>query len=339
MAPPDQPYNDRFLAEYLLGALAADNTDIVDVLCISDEDMAARLAAIENDLVDAYVRGDLSPDDLGAFKSFYMASPHRRQKVEFAAALLAVEKKRAATPVATPVAEPVAGTEVAPEVAPVAAPPTAVSAPKPKPVVELAPETKPPARRPAFRWGFALAAAAVVALAGYLSLDNLRLRRLIRSGETEHAIVDQTRQQLQKDLEAARAANTESAKEIERLRQSPNVAQLKIVSVLLPPPTRGLARPPAVAIQRGTDVAVLTLILEADEFPQYRAALRDPSAGQVLWSSGDLRPAMLGDKKVVSVSLPAGLLKQQNYVVELTGLAGRGGAEILGSYPFRAVLK
>ena len=336
MAPPDQPYDDRFLAQYLLGALPADDADIVDVLCISDEDMAARLAAIENDLVDAYVRGDLSPEDLGAFKSFYMASPHRRQKVEFAAALLAVEKKRAATPVAAPVEEPVA----APVVAPVAALPAVVSPTKPKPVFEFAPEPKPPARRPAFHWGFALAAAAVIALAVYTSLDNLRLRRLIRNGETEHAIVDQTRQQLQKDLDAARAANAESAKEIERLRQSQsNVEQLKIVSVLLPPPTRGLARPPAVAIQPGTDVAVLTLILEADEFPQYRAALRDPGAGQVLWSSGDLRPSSLGEKKVLSLSLPAGLLKQQNYLVELTGLPVRGGPEILGAYPFHAVLK
>lgn len=328
MAPPDQqPYDDRFLTQYLLGNVPTEEAETMDILCISDEELATRLSAIENDLVDAYVRGDLSEPDLDRFKSFYVASAHRRHKVEFAAALLAVEKKRAATPVAEPVATPVIAS------------PTVIAVRAPKPAVEPLPERKPPPRRPMLGWGFALAAAAVFLLA-YVSLENFRLRRHLGSAEAEHAVVDQSRQELQKELDSERSANAESAKEIERLRQSQaNVEQLKIVSVLLPPPTRGSARPPAIAIQPGTDVAVLIVVLESDEFPQYRAVLKDPSANQTLWSSQNLQSAVLGEKKTVSISIPTAMLKQQNYVIELTGLPAHATPEIIGSYPFHATLK
>lgn len=65
----------------------------MDVPCIADEQLAVRLAAIENDLVDAYVGGELSGDDLDRFKSSYRSSAYRRHKVDFATALLESEKK------------------------------------------------------------------------------------------------------------------------------------------------------------------------------------------------------------------------------------------------------
>jgi hypothetical protein len=326
MAPPDQqPYDDRFLTQYLLGALPAEEAESMDVLCISDEELATRLAAIENDLVDTYVSGDLSGEDLDQFKSFYMASAHRRQKVEFAAALLEVEKKRAVAPVATPV--------VTPKVVPVAAP-------TPEPAEEPAPAPKARAQRPMFHWGLALAVAAIVVVAAYVSFDNFRLRRQISDAQSQHAAIDQRQQQLQKALDDQRSANAESAKEIERLRQSQtNVEQLKTVSLLLPPPTRGAGHPPAITLQPGTDLAVLLLALESDDFPQYRAVVKDPAANQLLWTSANLQSAPLGDKKMVAISFPAGLLKQQNYVVALSGLPARGAPETIGSYAFHAVLE
>jgi hypothetical protein len=326
MSPPEQqPYDDRFLTQYLLGALPAEEAESMDVLCISDEELATRLAAIENDLVDTYARGELSGEDLDQFESFYLASAHRRRKVEFASALLGIEKKRALAPVATPV--------VTPKAVPVAVP-------TPEPAEEPAPAPKSRARRPMFHWGFALAAAAIVLVAGYVSFDNFRLRRQISDAQSQHAAIDQRQQQLQKELDDERSANAESAKEIERLRQSQtNVEQLKTVSLLLPPPTRGAGRPPTIDVQPGTDLAVLLLALESDDFPQYRAAVKDPAANQVLWTSANLQSASLGDKKMVSISFPAGLLKQQNYVVELTGLPAHGAPETIGSYPFRAVLR
>ena len=333
MAPPDQqPYDDRFLTHYLLGALPPEEAESMDVLCIADEQLAARLAAIENDLVDAYVRGELPGDDLDRFQSFYLTSPYRRQKVDFAAALLESENKGVRSSVAKPVATPVADRDVVPVRVPLAKP-----AEPPSPAVEPRP-LRPPRR--GLHWGFALAAAAMVLVAAYFSFDNWRLRRQINDARAQQSTIDQREHQLEKQLEDQRSANAESAKELERLRQSQtNLEQLSTVSLLLPPPTRGAARPAAITLPQGTNLAVLLLELDAADFPQYRAALKDPAANQTLWTSGNLQPASLGDKKVISISFPVSLLKQQNYVVELTGLPTRGAPESIGSYSFHAVLK
>lgn len=324
MAPPEQqPYDDHFLTRYLLGALPAAAAESMDVLCISDEELATRLAAIENDLVDAYVRGELAGDDLDQFKSFYLASPHRRKKAEFASALLEAEKKRASAPVALPTAAP-----------------QPVILPAPKPAPEPTAEPKAPVRPPLLRWGFALATAAVILVAAYVAFDNARLRRQVNDARSENIVSDQRLQQLDKELADQQAANAAATREIERLRQSqPSVEQLKTIAVLLPPPARGLSRPPTIAVQPGTDLAVLVLTLESDDFPQYRAELKDAAGDPVLWTSAALQSAAVGDKKTVSISFSAGLLKQQTYIIQLTGVPARGAAETIGSYAFRAVLK
>jgi hypothetical protein len=46
--------------------------------------VASRLCAVENDLVDAYVRGTLAGGMLERFESFYLASPRRHEKVMIA---------------------------------------------------------------------------------------------------------------------------------------------------------------------------------------------------------------------------------------------------------------
>jgi len=79
---------DQDVVQYLLGAASEEQTDLLDRLSISDDDFACRLKALEDDLVDAYVRGELSGDTLERFRSFYLSSPLRREKVRFAQALL-----------------------------------------------------------------------------------------------------------------------------------------------------------------------------------------------------------------------------------------------------------
>ena len=80
MSSPDkQTYDDRLLTRYLLGALPDEEVERLDELCIVDEELATRLQALENDLVDAYVRGEVSGEDLGHLESFYLSSAKRRQ--------------------------------------------------------------------------------------------------------------------------------------------------------------------------------------------------------------------------------------------------------------------
>ena len=82
--------DDQILVQYLLGSLPEDQSERLDELSVSDDDFVWRLHAAENDLVDAYVRNELSGETLERFRSFYLSSTLRREKVKFAETLLAL---------------------------------------------------------------------------------------------------------------------------------------------------------------------------------------------------------------------------------------------------------
>ena len=99
MASPDKPlYDDQRVVQYLLGSISDEEANRLDELSIANDEFAERLRAVEDDLVDAYVRGHLSGDSLDRFQSHYLASPYRREKVRFAESLLALCDRAPAAP-------------------------------------------------------------------------------------------------------------------------------------------------------------------------------------------------------------------------------------------------
>ena len=96
MSTSDRPISDECLIEYLLGA-SGDETERLDELGIADDAIAGRLTALENDLVDAYVRGELPEATRERFRAHYLASEHRREKVRFAEAFAILEARPGAT--------------------------------------------------------------------------------------------------------------------------------------------------------------------------------------------------------------------------------------------------
>jgi hypothetical protein len=309
-----ETYDDRLLTRYLLGALPPEETERMDELSIVDDEFAQRLHAVENELVDAYVRNELPEIDVQKFKSFYLSSAKRRQKVQFAEAFEGFKK-------------PLRRSEEAAETAPVA------------------PAEARPLRRPfslfAVRpWALVAIALAVALISGYLVYDNIRLQQQIGAARAEQARLLQHQQEFEQELKQQQSANAETQKQLEQARTSaPNLRQLKTVAMLLWPPTRGATRIPALSLPEGTDLAVLTLAIESDEFSAYRAALKDPEANHVIWQSEDLESVPAGERRAISISFPASLLKAQNYIVELTVAPAKGHAKMVGAYPFRVVLK
>lgn len=75
------------LIQYLLGSLSEADTERFDAWAVTDTEFTGELSAVENDLVDAFAQGELTGDTLARFKAHYLASPLRREKVEFARAL------------------------------------------------------------------------------------------------------------------------------------------------------------------------------------------------------------------------------------------------------------
>jgi anti-sigma factor RsiW len=82
--------NEELISRYLLGELPEEQQVEIEDRAFSDKDYLAGITAIENDLIDEYVRGELSAADQKRFESRFLASAERRKRVEFATALRTV---------------------------------------------------------------------------------------------------------------------------------------------------------------------------------------------------------------------------------------------------------
>ena len=312
-SPGKQIYDDQLLIRYLLRQLPEEETERLDELSIVGDDFACRLRDVENDLVDAYASGELSGETLAGFQSSYLSSPEGREKVKFAQVLLASQGLAAAAPAKD---------------AEAATPPGANPRHVPKQRWRLF-------RLPGLTLNWALAGAACLVLAGsgYLLLERQSLRSQLDQAQTERTALQQRQLELQRQL--GQPAGTQHAMaETAKVSHAP-----KTVAFLLLAQTRGIGPIASIAVPPGTDLAVLQLQLEFDDFPKYQAALKEPVTNQVVWRSQSLTAMSLGRNRAVSAPLPANLLKPQNYTLELTGIPANGPAELIGSYPFRIVLE
>lgn len=90
----DTQPDEAQMLRYVLGLLPEVEAESLDLLSVTDDELAARLSAVEHDLVDAYVRGELQGDTLDRFETWYLSSPRRMQKVAFARTLSSLENRR-----------------------------------------------------------------------------------------------------------------------------------------------------------------------------------------------------------------------------------------------------
>jgi hypothetical protein len=79
-------HNEERLVQYLMGQLRPEEQAALEEQYLADPDLHEELRATERDLIDQYVHGELSNRD--QFERYFLASPRRRQKVEFARALM-----------------------------------------------------------------------------------------------------------------------------------------------------------------------------------------------------------------------------------------------------------
>lgn len=323
MSPVDQhEYDQQRLTRYLLGSLAQEETERLDQQSIADDAFADRLQAIENDLVDSYVRGELSGETLEKFKASYLRIPNRLDKVRLANALLLLEQRTAAgASEESPLHAENSGLEVK----------TSVRAIFPRWRLT---------RAFGLQWGFAFATAVLLLGCGFLFMQNSRLRQQQRAMLQKQAGLEQQSKDLKRQLNDQSAANMGILQELERLRDLAGAEQsLKTIAVLLLPPMRGAGPIAKVLLPRSAKRVTVRLQLETDDFQTYRASLKDPVADQIVWRSGNLSAKTAEAKRVVSLSLASNLLKQQNYVLELSGVSAEGVEELLSGYAFTVVVK
>jgi hypothetical protein len=79
--------DELLLCRYLLGSLSEEEQVRVENRAFADREYLNRIEAVEADLIDTYVRGELAGDKRRAFERRFLTSPQRRRKVAFARAL------------------------------------------------------------------------------------------------------------------------------------------------------------------------------------------------------------------------------------------------------------
>jgi hypothetical protein len=290
--------HDQQLVRYLLGLVPPDEADRIDELSVVDDDIAARLRIVEDDLVDAYVRGVLSGDTLARFESHYLSSPLRRERVRFARSFVpAVDR--------------------APR-----APGAGLRSLQPRWVPALA----------------AAAAVLLLVCVGLVlqSVRLGRGLTVAESGRT--ALDRRTReleQQLDNLRKANQAAAGELARARE---SSPAVRQdAPRIALVLLPQFRGLGPVPTLAVPAGAARIGFELRLESRDYSRYQVGLRDPAANTTIWRSVWSAAQSSPDGASVVIDLPSALLKPQHYTFELSGRGPAGGAAVVGSYTFEIV--
>lgn len=195
-------YKNQDLTSYLLGELPEAETEVFDELSFTDDDFADELKIAEKDLIDAYVNNDLKGENLARFKTFYLASPLRREKVEFAKSF-----------------QDFAGKHII----------------KSNQEITVERESKSffagffsifNKPRSILQWGFALATLALMVFGGWILWENLRLRSEINQAQTNRdellkreAELQQREKQLQDEIANQQTNKSDSDKELDKIRQ------------------------------------------------------------------------------------------------------------------------
>jgi hypothetical protein len=95
--------------------------------------------------------------------------------------------------------------------------------------------------------------------------------------------------------------------------------------------TRSIGQVPIVDVPSNADGVAFELRLESNEFPQYRARLKDPGTNRTLWQSAELHARSVAPISVTLV-IPAGRLESKHYSFELAGVDRAGHETTTGTY-------
>ncbi len=302
----EDAFDEALLRRYLLGQTSDADTERIDELSVTSEDVAAQLQAVEYDLVDAYVAGELTGEALEAFRQRYRAQADGRAEIRFAETLRAYQTR--SQPGSTGQRRGTFG------------------------IGSMS------------RWALALAAMLVltVLVSAWLLIDNRSLRNQVAVAHADRATIDDRARVLQQQLEdmakdLARLRATPSP--VPAPSPSPAIPTV-IASFVLPPSTRGASELTKITLASDVTSVRLHVPLEGDRFSTFDVALRDAASNQIVWHANGLHAANERGQRAVAVTVPANLLKTRTYLLELSGARGAGSPEPepIGSFAFQVAL-
>ena len=305
--------NEELVRRFLLGELSEPERAEIEDRFLADDPFFQEILIGEDDLMDAYVRGELPAAESELFERCCLSTQHGRQRVEFARTLFNSLSGKTDTIVT-------------------AREQNATNSSWWRSLFGKF------INRPAL--GFALAAALAVIVTGglWLLLEKGRSRPLpAQAGRTTVSVEQPHESPL--PMTAAEQEPSQPEKEIPKPAPSPETPPKTVATVttfqLLPGMTRGEGGANSLVLPGRTTTVRLRLVLEGETYKQYRATL-STAEGKKLW--GRVITKGISNKSAsLTLMLPANLLNNGDYILELGGANQNGKWESVADYSFRVV--
>jgi hypothetical protein len=326
------PISEKLIARYLLGELPEEQQVEIEDRAFSDQEFMASITAVENDLIDEYVREEMSEADRRRFEARFLASESRRKRVEFAKALTHLLNETRVTERET----------------------RKVSATRSSWRDALA----------AFFFGLnpagriALAATALLLVLGgaWLITQTLTLRSQVDQLQAHQYSQQNDRQALERQVESERRRNEELLAQLNQEKQQraqtdeslrrlsdtvdrQNEAPRSIIAslTLLPGVSRGATTQPKLILPPNASVARLQIGIEPEEdYKSFGIELRT-AGGRSVWRRDSLTARSSRGGRSIRLTLPASALLPGEYELRLKGLPETGPPEDVGFYYFEVM--
>ncbi len=311
------------MRRYLLGELSESEQASLEEKYFTDPQFFNQILKTESELVDGYVRGQLSNGVRQRFEQSYAVHPARSERVKFAAALATRLDQ---------IKESVSG----------AGQPTLPISWWQRLLASLR------GQRPTLRFSIAMATL-VVMLGSVWFLAEIRQRRR-ELAQTQAA--SESQQQIQRELSPQAAEEKRRAEELaaeqHRLQRSPqespqptptqdvSSAPRSVTLVLAVGNVRGgnNGQTPMLIIPSNTAQARLLLNLKENDYPSYQASLQR-IAGAEVFSQRGVKPGRAKTGASFIFTVPARQLASGDYVFTLRGINPNGEVDDLSKSLFR----
>jgi hypothetical protein len=317
-----QDYNDKTLRGYLLGLLPEAETERLDQLSVSEEEIAQDLRIAEHDLIDAYVNGELTGQELLEFPKVYLGSSLRVERVRFAQAFQSTVKT---------LDEREAKTDDETE------------------------DRSQTSTIPVFifgnwitwKWGLVASSLLIFLVASWFIVQRLRQRPqqtpVQATGINTNSEGQGTNDQNTKPNQPTGTSSAQVKTEQERLAR-PSATQTenrpspsRAVALVLKPQMRSASQPAELPLPDDITTLALTLQLELSDTDYYRTILTEASNDRPIWQSGRIKRSTTNEGSVLYIRVPAASLKQQVYRIRAVGIYPNGTTETTNEYFFRVV--
>ncbi len=325
---------EKLITQYLLGELPEEQQIEIEDRAFSDKEFLASITAVENDLIDEYVREELPETARRRFETRFLASEGRRKRVEFARALahLADETRVTERQATTVTTAPVSWRDALAAF-----------------IHGLNPAGK-----------IALAAITLIVLLGgaWLIFQTVALRSRLTQLQAQQQSQQNDRQTLQQQMNAERRRSEELAAQLNQEKQqraqsdeslrrlsdtinqqtTPETPRSIIASlILLPGSARGATTQPKLVLPANATVAQLQIGIEPEEtYKSFGVELRTV-AGRTVWTRDSL-PARRGrGGRSIRLTLPTSALPPGEYELRLKGKTDANVVEDVGFYYFEVM--